>query len=96
MNIKLKNPIKVDGKEVKELNFDTSLFGADDLERANKMVMKIIDSGTVQESDYNYQFIIAKIIVEKSSGGKIRVEDLRRISGVDLQAVLLLLSSLPR
>lgn len=84
MNIKLKKPIKVDGKEVKELPFDTSVFGADDLERANKMAAKISDTGTVQESDYNYHFIIAKVVVEKSSDGKISVEDLRRIKGVDL------------
>lgn len=84
MNIKLSNPIKVDGKEIKEIPFDTSVFEADDLERANKMVMKINDGGTVQETDYNYHFIIAKIIVEKSSEGKISVEDLQRIKGRDL------------
>ena len=83
--IKLVNPIKVDGKEVKELPFDTSLFGIDEMERANLMVVKK-NKGviTAQETDFNYHFIVASIVVEKSSESKITCEDLRRLKGTDL------------
>lgn len=85
MVIKLVNPIKVDGKEVKELPFDTSLFGIAELERANKMAAQV-SAGimTAQETDFNYHFSVACLVVEKSSENKISVEDLRRVKGSDL------------
>ena len=85
MTIKLANPIKVDGKEVKELPFDTSLFGIDELKRANAMAAKE-NKGviTAQETDFNYHFAVASLVVEKSSESKITCEDLRRLKGSDL------------
>lgn len=85
MIIKLQYPIKVDGKEVKELPFDTSTFGLSELTRANNMAAKQ-SAGimTAQETDFNYHFAVACIVVEKSSENKISVEDLRRLKGSDL------------
>ncbi len=85
--IKIKNPIKVDGKTVKELPFDTETFSLEELERANKLLAKMGKGMSVMETDYDYHLIIARIIVEKSSGGKIAYEDLSRIKGSDLFAL---------
>jgi hypothetical protein len=83
--IKLVNPIKINGKEVKELPFDTQAFGVKELERANKMSAAANQGvAVVQETDYNYHMTIAKVIVESSSQGEIAVEDLDRLRGVDL------------
>lgn len=83
--IKLVNPIKINGKETKELPFDTLTFGSKEHERANRMTATV-NQGTpvAQETDYNYHMIVAKIIVETSSQGEISVEDLERLRGVDL------------
>jgi hypothetical protein len=80
--IKLKNPIKVDGKEVKELPFDTDVFGMDELDRANKKYARTGNTG-VMEVDFAYHSIVARIVIEKSSKGKISYEDLSRLSGAD-------------
>ena len=82
--ITLKNPIKVDGKEVKELSFDTDLFSIEDLERANKKLAKLNKNAMfVQETDPDYHFILACVIAEKTSAN-ISAEDLRRLKGSDL------------
>lgn len=80
--IKLKKSIKVDGKEIKELPFDTDVFGMDELERANKKYARTGNTG-VMEVDFTYHAIVARIVIEKSSKGKISYEDLSRVSGAD-------------
>jgi hypothetical protein len=85
--IKLKNPIKVDGKEVKELPFNTDVFTLEELQRANKKVAKLKEITYVMELDPDYQFIVASLIVEKTSKNKISSEDLSRLKGTDLFAL---------
>ena len=83
--ITLKKAIKVDGKEVKELPFDTDVFGLEELERANKKLSALQKTGFfVQETDPDYHLIVARIVIEKSSKGKISYEDLARVKGADL------------
>ena len=82
--IKLKNPIKVDGKEVKELPFDTDVFTLEELQRANKKIAKLKEITYVMELDPDYQFIVASLIVEKTSKNEISSEDLSRLKGTDL------------
>ncbi len=82
--IKLKNPIKVDGKTVKELPFDTDVFTLEEMQRANKQLSRVKEVSYVVEVDPDYQFIVASLIVEKTSGNKISSEDLSRLKGVDL------------
>jgi hypothetical protein len=87
--IKLINPLKVSGEEIKELPFDTSTFGTAQLARANKMAVEANNGVFVpaQEIDYNYHLSIAQVIVETSSKGEISTDDLKRIQGPDLFAL---------
>jgi hypothetical protein len=84
--IKLVNPIKVNGKDVKELPFDTSTYGMAEHKRANKIAAEQNMGVYVpaQENDYNYHLAIAQIIIEKTSNGEISIEDLSRVTGTDL------------
>ena len=84
--IKLKNPIKINGKEKKELPFDTSTFGMNELERANKLNTKAAGGvPVVQEVDYNYHLLIAMVIIETTTGGDISIDDLKsELKGHDL------------
>lgn len=85
MTIKLKNSLKVNGKDVKELQFDTDVFTIVELERANKKLAQLNKNAMfVQETDPDYHFIIASLIIEKSSNNEILSEDLRRLKGADL------------
>jgi hypothetical protein len=83
--IKLLKPLKVNGKELNELPFDTSSFGAAELTRANKMAAEANNGVFIpgQEIDYNYHLAIAQVIIETSSKGEISVDDLKRIQGAD-------------
>lgn len=85
--IKLKNPIKVDGKEVKELPFDTDVFTLEEMQRANRKLAKLKEVTYVVEVDPDYQFIVASLIVEKTTKNKISSEDLSRLKGTDLFAL---------
>ena len=84
--IKLINALKVGGNEIKELPFDTSTFGAEQMVRANRMAAEMNGSVFVpaQEVDYNYHLAIAQVIIETSSKGEISTGDLKRIQGTDL------------
>ena len=86
--INLKNPIKIDGKMVKELPFDTDVFTLEEMQRANKRLAKLKEVSYVVEVDPDYQFIVASLIVEKTSKNKISREDLSRLKGADLFALL--------
>ncbi len=86
--IKLKNPIKVDGKEVKELPFDTDVFTLEEMQRANRKLAKLKEVTYVAEVDPDYQFIVASLIVEKTTQNKISSEDLSRLKGIDLFALM--------
>lgn len=86
--IKLRNPIKVDGKLVKELPFDTDCYTMDEHKRANKKFLDQYQGGMfLQETTPEYHLIVARILIEKSSGGSIMYEDLERLKGVDIFAV---------
>lgn len=86
--LKLKNAIKVDGKAVKELQFDSDLFTLEELSRANKLLNKLQKEGMfVQETDPDYHLIIARLLAEKTSKNEISYEDLSRIKGADLFAL---------
>lgn len=82
--IKLKNPIKVDGKTVSELKIDTEVFSLEELERANKKLAEKGKAMSIQETDFDYHLIVARILIEKTSKGKIAYEDLARVKGSDL------------
>lgn len=86
--LKLKNAIKVDGKEVKELQFDSDLFTLEELNRANKLLSKLQKDGMfIQETDPDYHLIVAKLVIEKTSKNKISYEDMARVKGSDLFAL---------
>ena len=89
--IKLKNPIKVNGKEWNELPYDFDAITVEGFMRAESEAAKTRQgqAGTVSlvETDYAFQLYLAfEAIV--ATAPDIDINDLKRLTGADVMAVM--------
>lgn len=96
--LELKNAILIDGKKVKKLDYDTEEITIDHFTRAEGLKGSSLQkqSGTmmaspVAETDYSmhlYLGFMAIIAVSEQGDNSVDVQDLMRIKGYDLTAIM--------
>lgn len=89
--IKLKNPLKVNGKDVAELKLDFDLLTVDGFIRAegeaNKAKGDAAGSSLLVEGDYTYHLYLAFEAICATTP-EIDMNDLGRLSGPDVMSVM--------
>ncbi len=83
----LRNPIKIDGKEVKELAYDAEKITMDDFfdacDKASKGIASPVSGNTFIEHDHKTHVYLGFYAVVKENDG-IAIEDMERIRGFDI------------
>lgn len=85
---KLKHPLKVDGKPIKELGYNFDELTAHDLMRAYDRAHAAEDVSVVPvvEADMKYQFACAAFAVVKANSDY-DISDIYRVQGTDVMAL---------
>ena len=86
--LKLKHPININGKNVTELAFDFDALTGRDFALAAARAGTTGGDVRFMELDYGCQLYIAFYAAVRASNGLYSIEDMERIKGSDVKAVL--------
>ena len=86
--IKLSKPLKVNGKEYKELSYDVDAVGVDDFATAEtRAEQKKGNNAGIAESDYTFHLYLGMDAITKAMP-EVDIADLERLTGRDIMRVM--------